>query len=239
MGKECSFVRDVLPLYFENMVREDTAEFVKQHIESCPECAAELEKMKSGKELDLAAVSYRENDANVITAVKKKIRKRKWGTVLVVVACLALIAVLLHHFPVYRYAEVGGTSYYTSDEIAKLLFIGSRSDRAEAQAVLRQADKAFNDVRHNSQENEEEHGLLARYAASTDIYGDIAFNEHSLELWSAHLGKDEGWIWVYYSSATFNHDGSEACGSSNVPALWKVKKNDIGEWVVVEIREHP
>ena len=42
MKKECSIIRDMLPLYFENMVSEDTAEFVKKHIENCPDCAAEL-----------------------------------------------------------------------------------------------------------------------------------------------------------------------------------------------------
>ena len=31
MKRECSIVRDVLPLYFENMVSEDTAVFVKEN----------------------------------------------------------------------------------------------------------------------------------------------------------------------------------------------------------------
>lgn len=42
----------------------------------------------------------------------------------------------------------------------------------------------------------------------------------------------------YFGSETFNHDGSLACGSFNVPSLWKVEKNDTGEWVVVHIKEH-
>ncbi len=242
MENECSFVRDVLPLYFENMVSEDTAAFVREHLENCPECAAELEKMKSGKELDVATVSHRENDAKVITAMKKKIRKMKWIAVSIIVACLVLAATLLHYFPVYRIMEIGSISlgnYYTSEEIGKALYIGSASDRREAQAVLRVADKAFNDTRHTSAENEEEYGLLARYATATDSYEDASFNTHSLELWSAHLGENEGWIWVYYSSETFNHDGSTACGSWNIPALWKVEKNENGEWVVAQIREHP
>lgn len=242
MEKECSFVRDVLPLYFEKMVSEDTAAFVKQHLENCPECAAELEKMKSDKGLDVATVSHRENDAKVITAMKKKIRKKKWIAVSIIVACLVLIATLLHYFPVYRITEIGSMSlgsYYTGEEIGKALYIGSASDRREAQAVLRLADKAFNDTRHTTAENEEEYGLLKRYATATDSYGDTAFNEHSLELWSAHLGKEEGWIWVYYSSETFNHDGSTACGSWRIPSLWKVEKNENGEWVVIQIREQP
>lgn len=242
MEKECSFVRDVLPLYFENMVSEDTAGFVRGHLENCPECAAELEKMKTDKTLDAATVSHREDDAKVITAMKQKIRKKKWIAVSIIVACLVLTATALHYFPVYRIAEIGSMSlgsYYTDEEIGKALYIGSASDRREAQAVLRLADKAFNDTRHTSAENEEAYGLLARYATATDCYGDTAFNEHFLELWSAHLGENEGWIWVYYSSETFRHDGSTACGSWRIASLWKVEKNENGEWVVVQIREHP
>lgn len=50
--KECSIVRDVLPLYFENMVSEETAAFVKEHLETCPDCAAEFEHLKSGRQID-------------------------------------------------------------------------------------------------------------------------------------------------------------------------------------------
>ena len=60
MKRECSIVRDVLPLYFENMVSEDTAVFVKEHLENCSDCAAELECLKSGKKIDKAETSERE-----------------------------------------------------------------------------------------------------------------------------------------------------------------------------------
>ena len=76
MKKECSIVRDLLPLYFENMLSEDTAVFVKEHLENCSNCAAEFECLKSGKQIDKAETSQRGNDANIITAVKKKIAKR-------------------------------------------------------------------------------------------------------------------------------------------------------------------
>lgn len=93
MKKECSIIRDILPLYFENMVSEDTAEFVKKHIENCPDCAAELKAMKSGKEISETEPSKRESDAKVITAVKKKIAKKIVKTVAVV--CLAFAGLLL------------------------------------------------------------------------------------------------------------------------------------------------
>ena len=46
----------VLLLYFENMVSEDTAVFVKEHLENCSDCAVEFEHLKSGKQIDKAEI---------------------------------------------------------------------------------------------------------------------------------------------------------------------------------------
>ena len=54
MKNECSIIRDILPLYVENMVSEDTSEFVKEHLESCPACRAELEKLREPVEVQTA-----------------------------------------------------------------------------------------------------------------------------------------------------------------------------------------
>lgn len=243
MKNECSYVRDILPLFLENMVSEETSAFVNEHINNCPECAAELESIKAGTKVEKVGCELRGNlETEVLKsmqAIRKKIRKKIYRVAAVIAAIILAIGVLLHIFPVYRILHIGLDDYYSSDQIAKALYIGSASDRREAQAVLRLADKAFNDVRSTREENEAEYGLLARYATPTDSYGDVAFNEHSLELWAAHLGEDEGWIWVFYSSETFRHDGSTTNGSWRIPSLWKVEKNDAGEWVVVQIREHP
>lgn len=246
MKNECSIVRDILPLYLENMVSDETGTFVKEHLKGCPECTAELEALKAGPRVEKVGSEMRDSlEAEVMKSMKatrKKFRKKAYRVAAIIAGIFIIVCVLLHFFPVYRIVDIGPMtigSYYSGEQIAKALSIGSASDRREAQAVLRLADQAFNDVQHTSVENEEKYGLLARYATDTDSYGDTAFNEHSLELWSAHLGKDEGYIWVYYSSETFNHDGSIAHGSRNIPSLWKVEKNDSGEWVVVQIREHP
>ena len=246
MKNECSIVRDILPLYLENMVSDETGAFVKEHLKGCSECTAELEALKAGPKVEKIGSEMRDSlEVEVMKSMKatrKKFRKKAYRVAAIIAGIFIIVCVLLHFFPVYRIVDIGSMTtgnYYSSDQIAKAFYIGSASDRREAQAVLRLADQAFNDVQHTSVENEEKYGLLARYATDTDSYGDTAFNEHSLELWSAHLGKDEGYIWVYYSSETFNHDGSIAHGSRNIPSLWKVERNDSGEWVVVQIREHP
>lgn len=246
MKNECSYVRDVLPLYLENMVSEETSAFVKEHLENCPECAAELEAMKAGTKVEKIGSDMQNTlETEVLKsmkAIRKRFRKKAFRVGAIIAVIIIALGVLIHIFPVYRIVHIGPMTmgnYYSNEQIAKALYIGSASDRREAQTVLRLADKAFMDVRSTRAENEEEYGLLSRYATPTDSYGDTAFNEHSLELWSAHLGEDEGWIWVFYSSETFRHDGSTTNVSWRVPSLWKVEKNDTGEWVVVEIHEHP
>ena len=51
MKTECSVVRDLLPLYMEDMVNPETAEYVKSHLAECAECQAELENLKEGEGL--------------------------------------------------------------------------------------------------------------------------------------------------------------------------------------------
>ena len=51
MKTECSVVRDLLPLYVEDMVSPETAQYVKSHLDECPECQSEYESLKEGAEL--------------------------------------------------------------------------------------------------------------------------------------------------------------------------------------------
>jgi hypothetical protein len=241
MKNECSVVRDILPLFLEDMVSEGTSEFVREHLKHCSECAAEFEAMKAETKAEkLGGEMQNDLDAEAsksMKAIRTKFRKKVYRAAAAIAAIFIAICVLLHFFPIYRIVNIG-IDYYSGDQIAKALYIGSTADRSEAQAVLRLADKAFSDTQHTETENKAEYGLLARYATNTESYEDAAFNVHSLELWSAHLGENEGWLWVYYTSKTFDHDGNTIRGSSRVPALWKVEKSESGEWIVVQIREH-
>ena len=221
------------------MVSEETAAFVEEHLKTCAECAAELEAIKAGKQIDEAAIPQNTSDANALVAIKRKIRKKKWIAISITAVCLLVVVALIHYFPIYRIIEVGGTSYFSSNEIAKLAYIGSGADRAEAQSILRQADAAFHDCKHTSAENEKLYGVLSRYATDTDLWNDVSFVNHSLELWSAHLDDTEGYLWVYYSYEAINSEGQVVHSSKNIPSLWTVEKDSTGEWIVTSIKEHP
>lgn len=104
MSKECSIVRDLLPLYIEDMVSGDTGEFVKEHLDGCEACRAEWEGMKrsqmqekgeketNGKESpnDKADAAVGDEVAPLVS-IQRKLRKQKVKTVL----CTGLFLVAL------------------------------------------------------------------------------------------------------------------------------------------------
>ena len=57
MKNKCNIIRDILPLYVEDMVSADTSAFVEEHLEKCAECRAELEDMKKSNGLEKNNVS--------------------------------------------------------------------------------------------------------------------------------------------------------------------------------------
>lgn len=87
MKNECSIVCDLLPLYAEDMVSEDTAEFVKEHLGNCPTCRAELEKLRKPVQ-PVAAQHVPAIDAEPLKRLKKALLMEKVQTILCTAAVL-------------------------------------------------------------------------------------------------------------------------------------------------------
>lgn len=100
MAYECSVVGDLLPLYLENMVGDETKAFVEAHLAGCPSCRAALKKLEMPVEPvpTMAAVPLKK--------LKNKL-KRKWvqvaafTTVLVAALLVSAFAILTapRYFP--------------------------------------------------------------------------------------------------------------------------------------------
>ena len=74
MKTECSVVRDLLPLYVEDMVSVETRQFVDDHLKICSECRAEFANLQEGECLE----TMEKNQTAQKSAVKpfKKMMKR-------------------------------------------------------------------------------------------------------------------------------------------------------------------
>lgn len=80
MRNECSIVRDILPLYIEDMVSDDTASFVEEHLKSCTECQKELAKHKAATEIEIVSketVLTHQEEAALLRTLKRKLRRKQ------------------------------------------------------------------------------------------------------------------------------------------------------------------
>ena len=151
-------------------------------------------------------------------------RKRKIGLACAAV-CLVIFGTLLYHFPVYQVSMTCGDKYFDREDLALLRFRGTPGDRRAAEAVMEQARAALDDretpcnIYGENDPRRAKYGELWRLVTGPDQPA-----KYKLKLLSAHLGVNEGKLWICYSRGTSGRNEVE---------LWTVQKID-GEWVVVD-----
>lgn len=72
----CNVIKDILPLYLDDVVSGDTREMVEEHLESCDACRKEADILKSSIALP-ADRSTKLLDARILKNLKKRLFKRK------------------------------------------------------------------------------------------------------------------------------------------------------------------
>ena len=58
MKNECNIIKDILPLYVEDMVSEDTKILVENHLDECIDCKNEVEEMKLPNNISIDIKRY-------------------------------------------------------------------------------------------------------------------------------------------------------------------------------------
>ncbi len=119
MDKTCSIVQDILPLYEEDMLREETKEFVDGHLAQCAACRAELDALKA--DVKPAPVS-----AQPLRDLKRQLRRKKLTAVLLAVALALTLATA-------GFAYLTAPQYLPYDETEWMI---TRSPRALADGSI-------------------------------------------------------------------------------------------------------
>ena len=181
MNKECSIVRDLLPLYAEDMVAPETADFVAEHIAGCGECEKEYETVKSG-----AAPSPDKTEAEKapLKSIKKAIiRKRIQAVVLTVALIAALFAAAFAFLTTREYLSyeeaVADIKQSGGDLSAEVTF----TDRVTGY------DYAFTCEPETDAASSGEHGWVCRLEAWTTPW-DRLFNRKALPATIARNASD-------------------------------------------------
>lgn len=103
MKNECNIVRDILPLYVEDLASADTIAFVENHLDCCTECQKECKNMK--KSLEITAVrQVPKNDISPLKNVKRLLltqRIQKTVFAVIILAAIFIAAYAALDAPVY------------------------------------------------------------------------------------------------------------------------------------------
>ena len=244
MKHECSIVRDLLPLYAEGMLSEDSAAFVREHLETCEDCraASSGENAAAPSETDTA---QRSAEAGVLRTLKKKLRKQTWCAIAITAAVVLLVTLLLRINSIDYLSDISTANGYTLSDRMALLFKGSASDWREAMGVLNDAHMVFEyseeELRSTNISKEDisyYFGALLDYCVPWNHAGETLTIYH-VDLLSAHFGGDSGKMWVKYGYQRYDkaHDlrPYTGTGATDHIMLWKLEKRDDGYWRVAEI----
>ena len=99
MKNECSIVKDLIPLYIDDMLSKDTVEFVTEHLQSCANCR---EYLKTLTDINEEIVINKENNIDkgeAIKNMKKKMNMNKILTILLTsISTVILIIIGLNYY---------------------------------------------------------------------------------------------------------------------------------------------
>lgn len=85
----CNIINDLLPLYAENMLSEDSKKLVEEHMEQCESCRNSLENLKR----PIATNTVNFNDIKPLEKIKKK--NHKIITIIIIAAVVVTIVLNL------------------------------------------------------------------------------------------------------------------------------------------------
>ena len=90
----CNIIVDLLPLYVDDMVSEDSRKLVEEHLKGCPDCRKMQEEMMRENRLtavkkDDNSVQINKTEAEPLKKIRRRIRKKRILSVILAVVLVA------------------------------------------------------------------------------------------------------------------------------------------------------
>lgn len=131
---KCNVVRDLLPLYLEQLCEEKTSKEIKDHLEGCEECRQRWEEMGGPVE---SMIDQLENETVSIEPMKKyqkKIKKKNRMLVLLLLLSVTVIGILSY----LSYGQINrtGHSFETISQYIRFTHIGKEFARGNLEPLL-------------------------------------------------------------------------------------------------------
>ena len=118
MNNKCDIIKDLLPLYAENMCSNDSRQAVAEHIAECESCRNELKKINT----DVAIQA--DSDVSMFKRIKKRARIEK-----VVISIVSIVAILIAlWFTLFFLSNSTSPMGYEKFNMAKYVSVEEDSD---------------------------------------------------------------------------------------------------------------
>ncbi len=95
---DCEIIKDLLPLYADNVCSEKSLKIVEEHLKDCPECSEELRRIKECPTVP----SVDEDLEKAVKNAGKMIKKGKKKTIIETVALVLILVILFGVVGMYR-----------------------------------------------------------------------------------------------------------------------------------------
>ena len=109
MKYNCEIIKDLLPLYVDNICSNQSRKIVEEHLEECPKCQSYFQEIK--KTIIIEDVDDKSQEmVNILKRLKNKIIKRN-----IIIAILNLLIIIFTLFGTYKYLENANLQIKSSD----------------------------------------------------------------------------------------------------------------------------
>lgn len=105
----CNIIKDLLPLYADDVVCDDTAELIKEHLEHCENCRKKYESIKSEVSIPI------DNSVQPLKKFKKAWKRKKiilvCFTAIITIAIICCAIFIFNHFAYQEKIAINGAIY--------------------------------------------------------------------------------------------------------------------------------
>lgn len=91
---KCEIIRDLLPLYCDELCSQESRQEIETHLGQCKACQSYLEEMR-GESVPAPSAPDAEVEAKVLRGVKRKFSRRRRRSILIAVAVMLVFSVVL------------------------------------------------------------------------------------------------------------------------------------------------
>lgn len=185
MKNECSIVRDLLSLYAESMVSDDTAAFVAEHLKDCEACKKEYEQIKEPHPIQQSG------DAAPLRTLSQKMKVKR-------IQIIALTAVFVIALIVSAFAVLDAPIYLPYSE--GLVTLEKYGDKG----VLLNFDESVTDFNYSVYDDPDDSGICYCDIEAWTTIWDKWFSKGNENIRATVVGRSKPMVISYVPN-----DGSE------------------------------